>query len=94
MANGDPVQVTNQEDYLVTTPLIWSRKNSIVLRGLKKLTTELTSVKTLAMIAIVGLVYFGKMDSYAGMIGLLGLVGAKEIDFNQVVNIIQSRFSK
>lgn len=77
----------DQETYLEKTSL-----GKICVRGIKKLVTELSSIKTLAMGAIVALNYFGKMDSYATIIGLLGLIGAKEVDFTQVVNIIQSRF--
>jgi hypothetical protein len=85
MANGDK----SQEDYLATTGL-----GAVCVRGVKKLVTELSSVKTLAMVAITGLVYFGKMDSMAGVVGLLGLVGAKEVDFTEVINIVKSRFVK
>lgn len=84
---GDPVQVVDQEGYLASTSL-----RDVCVRGIKKLITEISSIKTLAMFAIIGLTYFGKMDSIAAVIGLLGLVTAKEIDFNQVINIVQSRF--
>jgi hypothetical protein len=77
----------DQETYLSSTSF-----GKICQRGAKKLITELSSVKSLAMLAIVGLNYFGKLDSYATIIGLLGLVGAKEIDINQVITIIQSKF--
>jgi hypothetical protein len=79
----------DQEAYLNNTSL-----GKICVRGVKKLVTEISSIKTLAMGAIVGLVYFGKMDSMAGVIGLLGLVGAKEIDFTQVIEIVKSKFGK
>lgn len=79
----------DQEAYLNTTSL-----GKICVRGIKKFITEITSIKTLAMGAIVALNYFGKMDSYATIIGILGLIGAKEIDFTQITNIIQSRFGK
>lgn len=84
----------DQESYLASTPLIWDRKNSIVLRGLKKLTTEITSIKTLAMAAFIGLNYYGKLGDMATVFGVLGCIGAKEVDFTQVVNIIQSKFGK
>ena len=76
----------DQEKYLQETPL-----KRIVIRGLKKLITECSSSKSLAMVAIVGLVYFGKMDSWAAVVGLLGLTGAKEVDFTQVVEIVKSK---
>lgn len=83
MANGD----MSQEEYLNQTKL-----KDIFLRGIKKLITEVTSIKTLAMMAFVGLNYMGKMDSYATMIGVLGCVGAKDIDFTQVTEIIKNKF--
>jgi hypothetical protein len=79
----------SQEDYLNTASL-----GKVCARGMKKLVTECSSIKTLAMAATVGLVYFGKMDSMAGMVGLLALVGAKEVDFTEVINIVKSRFVK
>ena len=77
----------DQETFLANTSL-----KDICIRGIKKLVTEVSSVKSLAMLAFVGLNFFGKMDSYATVIGLLGCIGAKEIDFSQVVTIIQSKF--
>ena len=79
----------DQETYLANTPL-----KQICIRSIKKFATEISSIKTLAMGAIVGLVYLGKMDSFAAIVGLLGLIGAKEVDFTQVVNIIQSKLGK
>ena len=77
----------NQEKYLQETSF-----GKIVIRGLKKLITECSSIKSLAMAAIVGLTYFGKMDSLAAVLGLLGLVGAKEVDLTQVIEIVKSKF--
>lgn len=79
----------DQETYLINTPL-----KDICLRGMKKLITEVSSVKSLAMLAFVGLNFFGKMDSYATVVGLLGCIGAKEIDFTQVIEIVKGRFGK
>lgn len=79
----------DQETYLTNTPL-----KDICVRGIKKLVTEVSSVKSLAMLAFVGLNFFGKMDSYATVVGLLGCIGAKEIDFTQVVEIVKSKFGK
>lgn len=83
MSNGD----LSQETYLSQTKF-WD----ICLRGIKKLITEVSSIKTLAMLAFVALNFFGKMDSYATVIGLLGCIGAKEIDFTQITEIVKSRF--
>jgi hypothetical protein len=83
MSNGD----LSQEQYLAQTPL-----KDICIRGVKKLVTEVTSIKTLAMITIGTLNYLGKIDSMSAVVGLLGLVGAKEIDFTEITNIVKSRF--
>lgn len=76
----------DQETYLANTPL-----KDICIRGIKKLVTEVSSVKSLAMLAFVGLNFFGKMDSYATVVGLLGCIGAKEVDFTQIIEIVKSR---
>lgn len=85
MPNGD----MSQEEYFSGTGL-----GTICIRGVKKLVTELTSVKTLAMIAFVGLTAFGKMGDMACVAGLLGCIGAKEVDFSQVVEIVKTRLGK
>jgi hypothetical protein len=83
MSNGD----LSQEDYLAQTKL-----TGICMRGIKKLITEVSSMKTLAMAAFIGLNYMGKMDSLYTMIGVLGCVGAKEVDFTQITEIIKNKF--
>ena len=83
MANGD----LSQEVYLSSTTV-----KDVCKRGVKKLITECSSTKSLAMVAIVGLTAFGKMGDMAAVVGLLGLVGAKEVDFTEVFNIVKSRF--
>jgi hypothetical protein len=85
MSNGD----ISQEQYLATTGF-----GKVCLRGCKKLVTEITSMKTLAMGAFVGLAAFGKLGDLATVAGILGCIGAKEIDFTQITEIIKTRFGK
>jgi hypothetical protein len=88
MNNGDPAQVgQGQEDYLAKTLI-----GAICLRGIKKLITELTSIKTLALAAMIILLFFKRVDSMWGIMGVLALTGAKEIDFTQVINIIKDKW--
>jgi hypothetical protein len=85
VANGD----LSQEDYLANSTV-----KDVIFRGIKKMITEVSSMKTLAMVAIVCLNFFGKLDSMSTVIGLLGLIGAKEIDFTQITEIIKNKFGK
>ena len=85
MANGD----LSQEEFLSKSSI-----KIVAARGIKKAITECSSIKSLAMVAFVGLTAFGKMDSMACVVGLLGCIGAKEIDLTQITEIIKTRFGK
>jgi hypothetical protein len=77
-----------QEKFLAETPLVWG-KNSIILRGLKKLTAELTSIKTLFIAATFVGIFYGKIDDLTGLIIGLAALGVKEIPsevFSALVN--------
>jgi hypothetical protein len=43
-------------------------------------------------VAIVFLCWYGKLDSMWTVIGLMGITGAKEIDFNTVLEIVKLKF--
>ena len=82
MSNGD----VSQEQYLNSTPI-----GGIALRGCKKLITELTSIKTLTLGAVVTMLFLQKIEPMWGVVCLLALTGAKEIDFNQFTEILKLR---
>jgi len=78
-----------QEKYLGETPLIWG-KNSVVLRGAKKLTTELTSIKTLFLAFMCVATWHGKISDVVCIVGGLATLGVKEIP-GEVFTAIISR---
>jgi hypothetical protein len=83
MANGEQTQ----EEYLSGTGL-----EDICIRGIKKLVTEVTSIKTLAMAGFFALLFLQKLDGMTGVVAILGCLGAKEVDFTQVIEIVKTRF--
>jgi hypothetical protein len=85
--NGSASGGPRQEGYLANT----SMKN-VCLRGVKKLIVEMTSIKTLALAAMVTMLFLNRIDALYGVIGVVALTGAKEVDFTAIVNIFQSRF--
>lgn len=78
----------DQEQFLHDTPLLFGKK-SIVLRGLKKLVTELTSVKTLFLAFLCAATWYGKISELAGVIGGLATLGVKEIPTEVFTALIQ-----
>jgi hypothetical protein len=80
-----------QEEYLNQTPLIWG-KNSVVLRGMKKLITELTSVKTLFLTFICVATWYGKISEWVCIFGGLAILGVKEIP-GDFFTAIMSKFA-
>ena len=81
-----------QEKYLSETPLIWGR-NSIVLRGLKKMTTELTSIKTLFIATTFVGIFCGKINDLTGLVIGLATLGVKEVPTEMFTALIQ-KFTK
>lgn len=81
----------DQEKYLSETPLIWGKK-SIVLRGIKKMATELTSVKTLflAFICVAG--WFDKISDMWVIVGGLGTLGVKELP-SEIFTVLIQKFT-
>jgi hypothetical protein len=79
--NGD-----TQESYFANTSF-----RGVCIRGAKKAITECSSIKSLALAGVFGLMAFTKLDAMWGIIGILGLVGAREIDFNQIIQVFQGR---
>ena len=77
----------DQEKYLNETPLIWG-KNSIVLRGIKKVATELTSIKTLFLAFVCVAAWYDKISDMWCIIGGLGILGVKELPSNIFETII------
>ena len=77
----------DQEKYLMETGL-----GKIILRGLKKITTELSSIKTLFLGFICVAMAFGWISDTVGIIGGLATLGVKEIPSEVFVALIQ-RFS-
>lgn len=80
-----------QEKYLNETPLIWGKK-SVVLRGVKKLATEITSVKTVFLAFICMAVWFGKISDIVGVVGGLATLGVKEIP-GEVFTAVMSKIT-
>ena len=78
----------DQEKYLNETPLACG-KNSIGLRGLKKLVIELTSVKTLFLAFLCVAMAFKWISDYAGIIGGLATLGVREIPTEVFTGLIQ-----
>ncbi len=66
--------MANQEEYLKTVGF-----KEIIIRGFKKMLTELTSVKFLAMGGIFCLLIYGKVDSLAGIVGILAILGIRDL---------------
>ena len=64
----------DQESYLKT-----AKMKDILIRGFKKMLTELTSVKFLAMGGIFCLLIYGKVDSLAGIVGILAILGIRDL---------------
>jgi hypothetical protein len=87
--NGDGDLTKDQEAVLAST-----RLDQLLLRGLKKVILEVTSVKTWIMAAIIILLFYGKIDPMWAIVGLMGLTGAKELDINQVVEIVKMKFGR
>ena len=86
----------SQEQYLHETPLIWG-KNSVVLRGIKKLVTEVTSIKTGFLVFICVATWFGKISDIVCVIGGLATLGVKEVPtegFTAIINKIVPGGSK
>ncbi len=64
----------NQEEYLSKTNL-----KDVALRGLKKMTTEVTSIKTLFIGVVFVGIFCGKINDLTGLIVGLAALGAKEV---------------
>ncbi len=64
----------DQEAYLKTVGV-----KEIIIRGVKKMLTELTSVKFLAMGGIFCLLVYGKVDSLTGIVGILAILGIRDL---------------
>jgi hypothetical protein len=64
----------DQEIYLEKTGF-----KLIIVRGMKKVITELTSIKTMALVGVFSLLATGKIDSWAGIAGILTLVGIRDL---------------
>ena len=73
-----------QEKYLAETKLA-----PIILRGTKKLITELTSIKTLFLGFICVAAWFDKISDMWVIIGGLAVLGVKEIPTEVFTAIIQ-----
>ena len=74
----------DQETYLETTSL-WK----IIIRGFKKLLTELTSVKTLFLAFLCVAMAYKWIGDVAGIVGGLAVLGVKEVP----IDIIISKFT-
>jgi len=77
----------DQETYLNCTSL-----PKIILRGTKKVITELTSLKTLFLAFLCVALWFNKIGDTVGIVGCLATLGVKEIP-SEVFNTLISRFS-
>lgn len=64
----------DQETYLKT-----AKVKDILVRGFKKMLTELTSIKFLAMGGIFCLLIYGKVDSLAGIVEILAILGIRDL---------------
>jgi len=64
--------------------------NSVVLRGVKKLITELTSIKTLFLGFICVATWYGKISDVVCIVGGLATLGVKEIP-GEVFTAIMSK---
>ena len=79
----------DQETYLNQTS-IWQ----IVKRGIKKLITELTSIKTLFLAFLCVAMAYGWISDTIGIIGGLATLGVKEIPSEVFTTIIQKVIPK
>lgn len=79
----------DQEKYLNETP-IWQ----ILKRGVKKLITELTSIKTLFLGFLCVAMAYGWISDTMGIIGGLATLGVKEIPSEVFTAIIQKVIPK
>ena len=75
-----------QESYFSSTSF-----GKVCIRGAKKMVTECSSIKTLAMGGFFVMMAIGKIEAMWAVIGILGLIGAREIDFNQIIQVFQGR---
>jgi hypothetical protein len=78
----------DQEAYLKVT----STKD-ILIRGGKKIITEITSVKTLALGGIFVLLFLQKIDAMWGIIGITTLTGVREIPIDAIVNLYKNKIN-
>jgi hypothetical protein len=77
----------DQERYLVETKI-----GTIILRGIKKLITELTSIKTLFLGFICVAMAYNWIGDTVGIIGGLATLGVKEIP-GEVFTAIMSKIT-
>jgi len=63
-----------QENYLQKATF-----KEIIIRGTKKVLTELTSVKFLAMCGIFALMAYNKIGDVAGIVGILAILGIRDL---------------
>ena len=83
--------MNEQERFLNDTPLLFGRR-SIVLRGLKKLTAELTSIKTLFIATVFIGIFCGKINDLTGLVIGLACLGVKELP-TEVFTALISKFT-
>jgi hypothetical protein len=86
-------KMDDQEKYLAETPLLWS-KNSIICRGIKKLITELTSVKTLFLAFLCVAMAHKWIGDIAGIVGGLAVLGVKEVPPEALSSLMQKIIPK
>lgn len=73
-----------QEKYLSETST-----GDIVIRGIRKLVTELTSIKTMFIATIFVGIFYGKINDLVGLVIGLAALGVKEIPPEIFTGLIQ-----